>query len=367
LPDRNQQTQNKIGENMSFYLLDNPPASQQFWASRNGGLSGGVVVHTTEGAGGDDSAENTAGFISRRNDPGSYHCLVDTNSTVMMMPDDYTAFGVAASGYNSRCWMIAIAARSTDIDADNPYSQTEIDRCGAEIAAFWQRNGFDPIASAQWIGEGVKNGPGLACHGDVQPWDRSDSWSRHPQRGRLDQLLVEAIIRHASGGTVTPPPFVPAPSLPAGNVYTIGSTGDKVKQIQKLVGVPQDGVYGPLTASAVTQWQSNLKVPKDGVWGPQTQTATDGLFTFLSNLQAVSPTNPFFEALNSARQQTLRSGSSGGSVKILQAGLNGIGYALITDGVFGPATENAVRRFQADNGLQVDGICGPQTWDAIIN
>ena len=94
---------------MGYYLLDNPPASRQFWPSRNVPMTGGVVLHTTEGVGGDDSAENTARYISTRSNAGSYHCIVDWNSTVFLMPDDYTAFQVAADGYNSRCWGIALA------------------------------------------------------------------------------------------------------------------------------------------------------------------------------------------------------------------------------------------------------------------
>lgn len=357
---------------MGYYLLDNPPASQQFWPSRNNGLSGGVVIHTTEGAGGDNSAENTAAFISRRSDPGSYHCIVDSeaNAAVLLMPDDYVAFGVAASGYNSRCWMIAIAAPSAALNADSPYTQIEIDNMAREIVAFWQRNGFDPVSSAQFIGEGVKDRPGLAHHGDVQPWDRSDAWSRREDRWVFDSLLLQAIARHAGGSAPAPlppqEPTVPTP-IPPQAVWRVGSTGDKVKEIQRIVGVPQDGVFGPQTEAAVRQWQANLQIPADGVWGPQTEQATHDLFVFLSNLQAVAPSNPFFDALNDARNQVLRQGSTGGAVKILQVGLNGKGYGLVGDGIFGPATDNAVRRFQADNGLQVDGIVGPQTWNALLS
>jgi peptidoglycan hydrolase-like protein with peptidoglycan-binding domain len=32
------------------------------------------------------------------------------------------------------------------------------------------------------------------------------------------------------------------------------------------------------------------------------------------------------------------------------------------DGVFGPKTELAVKNFQKDNRLFVDGIVGPRTW-----
>jgi peptidoglycan hydrolase-like protein with peptidoglycan-binding domain len=35
------------------------------------------------------------------------------------------------------------------------------------------------------------------------------------------------------------------------------------------------------------------------------------------------------------------------------------------DGAFGQRTEAAVRRFQGDRGLTVDGIVGPRTWDEI--
>lgn len=357
---------------MDFYLLDNPPRSQQFWPSRNGGLSGGVVIHTTEGAGGDNSAENTAGFISRRSDPGSYHCIVDSepNAAVHLMPDDYTAFGVAASGYNSRCWMIAIAAPSAALNADSPYTQIEIDNMGREIVAFWRRNGIDIAAASNFIGEGVKDRPGLAHHGDVQPWDRSDAWSRREDRWVFDSLLLQAIERHAGVAPVTPPtPTEPTP-IPPQSVWGPGSTGPKVREIQKVVGVGQDGVYGPQTQAAVMTWQQNLQIPADGIWGPQTEQATHDLFVFLSNLPAVeevAPDNAFLRSLNEATKSVLRINSRGGEVKILQVGLNAKGYPLVGDGVFGPATDSAVRRFQQARGLTVDGIVGPQTWVALLS
>lgn len=353
---------------MGYFLLDNPPASQQFYAGRPNGLSGGVVIHTTEGVGGDDSAENTARFIARRSDPGSYHMIVDTNSSVHMLPDDHVAFGVAASGYNSRCWMIALAAQSSALNPDSPYTQAEVDRMGYEIVQFWQRNGIDPASAAQFIGEDVKNRPGLAHHGDVQPWDRSDAWSRREDRWIFDSMLIQAIERH-SGEVIPVPPPTPLPELPQAAVWKVGSTGDKVRQIQSIVGVAQDGVFGPQTEAAVRQWQSNLNITADGVWGPMTEEATNNLFAFLANLPAVeevAPNNAFFDAINDARGQVFRAGAQGGAVKIIQACLNGHGYPLVADGVFGPMTDGAVRRFQSDRGLSADGIVGPQTWNALL-
>jgi hypothetical protein len=62
----------------------------------------------------------------------------------------------------------------------------------------------------------------------------------------------------------------------------------------------------------------------------------------------------------------LRRGSSGSNVRFLQQKLQELGYAPgPIDGDFGPRTERAVKDFQADQGLAVDGIVGPQTWGAL--
>src|SRR5512144_3240119 len=63
---------------------------------------------------------------------------------------------------------------------------------------------------------------------------------------------------------------------------------------------------------------------------------------------------------------TLRHGSHGDSVVDLQTRLTAFGYDLgAADGQFGPRTDGAVRQFQADHGLVVDGIVGPNTWAAL--
>jgi len=354
---------------MGFYLLDNPPASPQFYSSRNNGWQGGIVIHTTEGVGGYDSAENTAAYIARRSDPGSYHVIADLDGITWLMPTTYTAFGVAAPGFNSTCVQVALAAVSADLDLGNGYTPTEIDFMAQAIVHAWREADFDPMQGLQFIGDGVKYGQGLAHHGDVQPADRSDAWSRSANRAEFDAYLLQRIAAHAGGSAPIAPPFAP-PAPPASSVWQTGSTGDKVREIQTIVGVPADGIYGPQTEAAVRQWQSNLHLTVDGVWGPLTEEATNNLFAFLVNLPAVqeiNPNNPFLQTLNDAVSSVLQSGSTGGEVQILQAGLNGKGYPLVADGVFGPKTDAAVRQFQSDRNLQVDGIVGPQTWQALVS
>lgn len=59
----------------------------------------------------------------------------------------------------------------------------------------------------------------------------------------------------------------------------------------------------------------------------------------------------------------IRNGSSGSIVSAAQLALKRSGfYSGNIDGLFGPATEAAVRRFQQRNGLVRDGIVGDNTW-----
>lgn len=60
------------------------------------------------------------------------------------------------------------------------------------------------------------------------------------------------------------------------------------------------------------------------------------------------------------KRPTLRLGSKGDDVKVVQAAIG-----AFVDGDFGPKTQAAVMQFQRDHGLTVDGIVGPQTWALI--
>lgn len=68
-------------------------------------------------------------------------------------------------------------------------------------------------------------------------------------------------------------------------------------------------------------------------------------------------------------KRILKHGSRGEDVKKLQKVLNARGLCpepIVIDGVFGPTTLDAVKRFQRQANLHVDGVVGGQTWDRLF-
>jgi peptidoglycan hydrolase-like protein with peptidoglycan-binding domain len=65
-------------------------------------------------------------------------------------------------------------------------------------------------------------------------------------------------------------------------------------------------------------------------------------------------------------QPTIAPGANGAAVRRAQRALRRTAnLGVVVDGVFGPATETAVKEFQQGAGLAVDGVVGPATWQAL--
>jgi peptidoglycan hydrolase-like protein with peptidoglycan-binding domain len=69
---------------------------------------------------------------------------------------------------------------------------------------------------------------------------------------------------------------------------------------------------------------------------------------------------PLIAAVDSKQRSTLRRGSRGDLVKIVQRAVG-----VKDDGIFGPGTDAAVRQYQRDHDLVPDGIVGPASWRVI--
>lgn len=114
-----------------------------------------------------------------------------------------------------------------------------------------------------------------------------------------------------------------------------------------------DGVFGPLTRTAVRNFQKYFGLVRDGIVGPKT-------FLRLGHRTGVYATG---EKVFSSR--TLKNGSRGADVTILQNRLTAYKKAYLNrraDGRFGLYTEGAVQMLQADfPDLVSDGQAGPDT------
>lgn len=80
----------------------------------------------------------------------------------------------------------------------------------------------------------------------------------------------------------------------------------------------------------------------------------------------VAPTRPPTAGAPTTRparpgQRTIQRGSRGADVSFLQRWLG-----IEDDGIFGPNTEQAVKRYQRMRGIRVDGIVGEQTWGHLL-
>ncbi len=92
--------------------------------------------------------------------------------------------------------------------------------------------------------------------------------------------------------------------------------------------------------------------------------------TILGNQEGVGKnSNPHYvldqESLTqkSSTRRLLR--LQGEDVRQLQEALIKAGYQVDLDGIFGPATDKAVRQFQQDKNLTVDSVVGMQTLTAL--
>ena len=123
--------------------------------------------------------------------------------------------------------------------------------------------------------------------------------------------------------------------------------------------------FGNDTATNPPSNVSPTNAPINGATSaPQIGTATLPPTTAPTNAPSVTAT----PSSTSSGSSTLKMGSTGSDVKRLQQRLKDLGYLTgSADGDFGAATEQAVRDFQAANGLSVDGKAGTRTIEKLYS
>ncbi|MBQ9840788.1 MAG: peptidoglycan-binding protein [Erysipelotrichaceae bacterium] len=127
-----------------------------------------------------------------------------------------------------------------------------------------------------------------------------------------------------------------------------------------------DGNFGTATYNAVVGFQRLANLTPDGIIGRQTWNTLRLAYEAIRNLNLGNPGYVVYPGT------ALRLGSRGENVRLMQSYLNALrenaadGPELTVDGIFGSATQSRVRAFQRDNGLEVDGIIGQDTWNEIV-
>ena len=64
--------------------------------------------------------------------------------------------------------------------------------------------------------------------------------------------------------------------------------------------------------------------------------------------------------------QAYRVGDQGAEIAEIQGQLVLLGYDVMADGDFGPATVEAIKEFQRSHGIKADGMIGPATYSALL-
>lgn len=185
----------------------------------------------------------------------------------------------------------------------------------------------------------------------------------------LDVILVPTPEPVIAAVPVTTPSAITADTLV---VLRRGTRGLAVTRAQERLvelgyyAITPDGIYDNDDIQAVRDFQKKNGLTVDGVAGLQTQQL---LYSAAALSASATPTPaPATPAptMVPSTSTTLRLGSTGSEVNLLQARLTMLKYFNDTiDGSYGTATAAAVAAFQSANGLTADGVAGPQTLRAV--
>ena len=175
----------------------------------------------------------------------------------------------------------------------------------------------------------------------------------------------------------------------------MGASGQKVTNLQNVLkslgaDIVVDGHFGSTTRDAVKEFQREHNLKVDGKIGVndakvigqavQAKDAQQAITTLAqlnqrgmhltdnkdgNNTSSSNDNSAAIQTLQEAKPKTynLKQGAQGEQVHQIQLALNQLGHNVPTDGVLDKTTQDAVKAFQKEHGLQPDGAMNPKdTW-----
>ena len=148
-------------------------------------------------------------------------------------------------------------------------------------------------------------------------------------------------------------------------LFYAGYLGDDISEV--------DGIFGPRTEAAVRRFQEIFDLDVDGVVGKATWYAIVRLYTAVTRLSELRSQGQKFYVNSWAHTNPIRQGDRGVKVEHLQYMLSVLSAyipqipSVQVDGIFGPATRDAVTAAQRRFGLPQTGIVNAATWDEIYD
>lgn len=244
------------------------------------------------------------------------HAFIDMNTIRQVLPWEYLAWHAGGKANTTH-----IAFEICEPATDTPENRDEIYERVLFLCAYLCRRYGLPASSVITHCEG--HALDIASnHSDVNHWWGRGVWKDHTM-DRLRKDLAEALGEPAEPQQET-----------AYELYTV-QRGDSLSKIAKKY----DTTYQLIAA------ENNIEPPYT-IWPGQVLRIPGQVWEVF---------------------RLLRNGISGEDVREMQARLNARGYTECgaADGVFGKNTENAVRNFQRDNKLMIDGLAGRDTITAL--
>ena len=159
------------------------------------------------------------------------------------------------------------------------------------------------------------------------------------------------------------------------DVRTIQRQLNRIRQnYPSIPPIPEaNGVFDAATRAAVMQFQRIFNLQVDGIVGKATWYKIKQIYNAVKKVSELYSEGITISEIERIFSEVLKRGSRGNEVKAMQYFLAFVAYFndripnIAVDGIFGPATEAAVRAFQREYGLTVDGIVGRNTWNALLD